>query len=378
MFSRTILRTWRVRDSSSESSAAMDRYLSKCAQKTGHEFTKLGPAVCVMGGSGIGKTWMVHKELSPCVELTSEILKSKQDTIDFLNKINGTNIPVILDEYECVYDLVGLREITGPPTNGLFVVISQIPIKFSFEIKTYEFPVLDSVAIKRIFPTASDHIISTCNGDLRRVRQSLTFTSDGRDDFKGPREFISHLVSRTSNVNPVDYIGHPIQEPGNIASILHENYPDSKGNMEIISNYLSIADVVETRVYAGDWELLAYFNLWGCILPATEIAHTLSNKLRPGSTWTKYQNMCMRHKKIQSISKKIPHRNLDTEALLLIRSRIENGDFETFLEYELEPSDIDVLNHLSPLTKLKAKTISSLKKQCVEAIANNAQRKSPT
>jgi hypothetical protein len=192
----------------------------------------------------------------------------------------------------------------------------------------------------------------------------------------GPRDFLTHLVSRTSDANPVDYIGHPIQEPGNIASILHENYPTSKGRMEVISNYLSMADIIETRVYAGDWELLSYFNLWGCILPSYEIKHTLPRDLRPGSTWTKYQNMCMRNKKIQSISNKIPHRNLDTEALLLIRRQIENGNFETFLEYELEPPDIDVLNHLSPLAKLKAKTISSLKKQCVEAIVSRAQMKS--
>jgi len=366
-----------VRDSSSESSTAMDRYLAKGAQKTGHEFTTFGPAVCVLGKSGIGKTWTVHKELSPCVELTSDILKSKQDTIDFLNKIHGTNTPVIIDEYECIYDLVGLREITGPPTNGLFVVISQIPVKFSFEIKTYDFPVLGPAAIKGLFPGASEHVIATCGGDLRRVKQSLSFASDTRDDFMGPREFLSHLVSRTTDANPANYVGHPIQEPGNIASILHENYPDSKGRMEMISNDLSMADVIETRVYAGDWELLAYFNLWGCILPSYEIKHTLPRDLRPGSTWTKYQNMCMRHKKIQTISTKIPHRDLDTEALLLIRRQIENGDFETFLEYELEPADIDVLNHLSPLTKLKAKTISSLKKQCVEAIANRVQRKSP-
>ena len=367
-----------MRDSSSDSSIAMDRYLAKGAQKTGHEFTKLGPAVCVLGKSGIGKTWTVHKELSPCVELTSEILKSKQDTIDFLNKINGTNTPVIIDEYECIYDLVGLREITGPPSNGLFVVISQIPVKFSFEIKTYDFPVLGPAAIKALFPGANEHVIATCGGDLRRVKQSLTFTSDTRDDFMGPREFLTNMVSRTTTSNPANYIGHPIQEPGNIASILHENYPDSKGRMDVISNELSVADVIESRVYAGDWELLAYFNLWGCILPSYEINHTLPKDLRPGSTWTKYQNMCMRHKKIQTISTKIPHKNLDTDALLLIRRQIENGDFENFLDYELEPSDIDILNHLSPLTKLKAKTISSLKKQCVEARANRAQRKSPT
>lgn len=356
----------------------MDRYLSKGVQKNGHKFTTLGPAVCVMGKSGIGKSWTVRKELEPYVELTPDILKSKQDTIDFLNKIHGTNTPVIIDEYECVYDLVGLREITRPPTNGLFVVISQIPIKFNFEINTYDFPVMSPGAIKGLFPSASDKIIAECGGDLRRVKQSLTFTSDIRDDFMGPKEFLMSIVSKSCSEDPVNYIGHPIQEPGNIASILHENYPDSKGRPDVISSYLSMADVVESRVYAGDWELLSYFNLWGCILPAAEIAHTLSNKLRPGSTWTKYQNMCMRHKKISSISNKIPHNNLDTDALLLIRSQIEKGDFENFLDYELEPSDIDIMNHLSPQNKLKAKTVSSLKKQCVEARANRVQRRSPT
>lgn len=356
----------------------MDRYLAKGAQKTKHEFTKFGPAVCVIGKSGIGKTWTVRKELMPCIELTPDILKSKQDTIDFLNKIHGTESPVIIDEYECIHDLVGLREITGPPTNGIFVVISQIPVKFSFEMKTYDFPVPTPEIIKSLFPDASDQVIATCGGDLRRVRQSLTFKSDARDDFMGPKEFIAGLVCRSGSENPSKYIGHPIQEPGNIASILHENYPDSKGRPCVITNQLSVADVIETRVYAGDWDLLSYYNLWGCILPATEIAHTLSKNLRPGSTWTKYQNMCMRHKKIQLISNRVPRQSLDLDALLLIRSQIEKGDFETFLDYELEPTDIDVLNHLSPLNKLKAKTISSLKKQCAEAVANRAQKRSLT
>ena len=356
----------------------MDRYLAKGAQKTKHEFTKFGPAVCIIGKSGIGKTWTVRKELMPCIELTPDILKSKQDTIDFLNKIHGTESPVIIDEYECIHDLVGLREITGPPTNGIFVVISQIPVKFSFEMKTYDFPVPTPEIIKSLFPDANDQVIATCGGDLRRVRQSLTFKSDARDDFMGPKEFIAGLVCRSGSENPSKYIGHPIQEPGNIASILHENYPDSKGRPCVITNQLSVADVIETRVYAGDWDLLSYYNLWGCILPATEIGHSLSKNLRPGSTWTKYQNMCMRHKKIQLISNRVPRQSLDLDALLLIRSQIEKGDFETFLDYELEPTDIDVLNHLSPLNKLKAKTISSLKKQCAEAVANRAQKRSLT
>jgi hypothetical protein len=357
-----------VRDSSSDSSDAMDRYLFKNNyQKSAPEFTKLGPAVCIFGKSGIGKTWAVRKALSPRIELTSDILKSKQDTIDFLNKISGTESHVVIDEYECIHDLVGLREITAPPTNGLFVVVSQIPVKFNFEIVTYNFPVLGPSEIKALFPDAKDEVIANCGGDLRWVKQSLTFTSDYRDDFQGPKEFLTSLVSRSSNINPVNFCGHPIQEPGNIASILHENYIDSKGDIAKIADQLSVADIIESRVYGGDWELLSYFNIWSCILPAVEINHSLSNNLRPGSTWTKYQNACMRAKKIANASSRIPHMNLCVDSLLLLRSYVEKGNFEAFFEYGLGPADLDIMNHLSPLNKLKAKAIASLKKQCLRS-----------
>jgi hypothetical protein len=281
-----------------------------------------------------------------------------------LNKIKGTDKNVLLDEYECVTDLIGIREIKEPPTKGLFIVTSQVPVKFDFEIHIHEFPVKTPEEIQVLFPTADPHVVSTCHGDLRIVTQSLRCVSDWRDEFPGPREFLVSILSRNSHGNPMDYIGCPIQEPGNIASIIHENYVNSKGRPEVIMDQLSQAEVIETRIYSGDWDLFPYFNLWGCVLPACEINHTLGANLRPGSTWTKYQNMCMREKKIQAISNKIPGRPLCLDSLLLIRAHLENGNYEPFIEYGLEPSDVDVLNHLSPLKKLKAKALSSIKKEC--------------
>ena len=338
-------------------------------QKNVPEFTTLGPAVCVLGKSGIGKTWAVRKALMPCIELTPDILKSKQDTIDFLNKIHGTETPVIIDEYECLSDLVGLREITRPPTKGLFVVVSQVPVKFDFDLVTYEFPVPGPAAIKALFPDAEDHVVATCGGDLRKVRQSLSFKSDAWDEFQGPKEFLVSLVSRTSSVNPARYCGQPVQEPGNVASILHENYVDSKGDLARIADQMSMADVIESQVYDGAWDLLPYFNLWGCVLPAVEINHTLGPNLRPGSTWTKYQNACMRSKKIKDLATRVPRHNLCIDSLLLIRSQVERGDLSNFQEYALKPPDLDVMNHLSPLTKIKPKVLASLKKQCAESSA---------
>lgn len=309
---------------------------------------------------------MVHHTLGRYIEITPDILKSKSETNEFLTKIKSSNLPVIIDDYECVAELIGFREIKEPPTTGLFVIISQIPVKFDFKFQVYEMPIRTQDDIKKLFPTANIDVIKTCGGDLRVVAQSLEFKSDLRDDFQGPRDFIVSLVSRHSNVNPLNYIGHPIQEPGNIASILHENYPDSKGNHADIVELLSAADVIESRVYGGEWEFLQYFNLWGCILPSIEIGHTLKSNLRPGSTWTKYQNMCMRAKRIESLANRKPGKRLCLDELIVLRDFAENGNSEILRDYKLQPQDIDVLNHLSPLRKIKAKTVSSLKK-CLES-----------
>jgi hypothetical protein len=209
----------------------MDRYLPTPKQKNGHDFTSFGPVVCILGKPGIGKTWTVVNTLGKFIELTYEILKSKKDTVEFLEKIQGTGLPVLLDEYECVCELVGIREIKGPPTNGLFVIVSQVPVKFDFDVHVYDFPVKSPEEIRKIFPDADPRVVAKCHGDLRIVLQSLKFQSDERDEFFSPREFITSLVSKRSNVNPAHYIGEPIQEPGNIASLIQSNYPDSSGNL---------------------------------------------------------------------------------------------------------------------------------------------------
>lgn len=323
----------------------------------------------VLGRTGIGKTWTVRQALDPCIDLSPEILKSKQDTVDFLEKIRCTSLPVILDDYECFQDLIGLRELSGPPTKGLFVVTSQVLPKFDFEFAVYNFPVPSPEDLKRIVPSATDAVIAQARGDIRQVLQSVHFSSDFRDDFQGPRDFVTSLVSVNTVTNPAKFIGDPIQEPGNIASILQQNYidaPRGKVDLAAVADYFSQADVIEGRVYAGDWDLLPLFNLYGCILPARAIGHTLKEPLKPGATWTKYQNMCMRTKKIHAMANRIPGKTLHLDALMVLRDYAEAGDVGPLREYGFQAQDLDVLNHLSPLRKIKAKTLVSLKK-CVTA-----------
>lgn len=341
----------------------MDRYLTKNVQKSENDFPRV---VCLVGKSGIGKTWAAHKALGPnLVELTSEILRSRADTNEFLEKIRGTDIPVLLDEYETLSDLVGLRDLTEVPTMGQFIVTSQVVPKFDFEIEILEFPTKTFEEIKILCPGATDENIRASKGDLRWVFMSLGFNSDTRDDFNSPREFVTDLVSVWSKTNAVKFIGAPVCEPGNMASILNANYvdgPKNKLDFALIADYFSQADVIEDAVFSGSWDLLPYFNLFGCILPAVAIGHTLKPPLKPGSTWTKYQNICMRAKKIKSMSHRVPRLDLDLDALMLLRNMAEAGDYQILKDYGIQPQDVDVMSHLSPLRKLKPKALSTIKK----------------
>lgn len=347
----------------------MDRYLRTRTHNFEHEFTKFGPAVCVLGKTGIGKTWTVHDALDPCIELTADILRSKQDTLGFLDKIRGTNSHVILDEYETIQDLVGTREIKKPPTNGLFVVVSQIPVKFDFEIRTYHFPVPDPETIRRIVPGVSDDVVARCKGDLRYAFQSLFMKSDEKDEFQGARDFLESIVSRTSSVNPSDRLGFSVHEPGNVTAILHENYVDSKtcDHAHVIET-LSEAMVFESKVYEGNWDLYDYYNVLGCILPAHDIGHTLKLPLRPGSVWTKFQSMCARSKRLGTLAQRVPGQRRTMEHIFLLFRYAEAGNIEVLREHGLTAQDLDVLNHVSPYRKIPAKDIVSLKKLLNESV----------
>jgi len=365
LFSSIIFNTCLLKDSS-VSSGSMDRYLKKTRDNFEHEFAKFGPAVCILGKTGIGKTWTVHNALDPCIELTAEILSSKQSTLSFLDKIRGTDIPVILDEYETVQDLVGLRELTGPPTNGLFVVVSQVPVKFDFEIHTYHFPLPSEEDIRRIVPGVSDEVLKKCRGDIRYAIQSLTIQSDEKDEFQGARDFIESLVLKTSNVNPVDFIGHSVHEPGNITAILHENYPDSRMCRPAdIMESLSEAMIFESKIYTGNWDLYPYYNFLGCVQPAVHIGHALRPPLRPGSIWTKYQSACARAKRLEALAQRIPGKRLSMDEILLLHTYAQKGDVAVLKEHGLTTQDLDVLNHLSPTRKIKPKDLAVLKKSLV-------------
>jgi hypothetical protein len=337
LFSSNKFNICRVKESSS--SSTMERFLN--TYKQNHESTIFanGKITCFWGRPGSGKTTRLKQEFEHSIIIDPEILKSKQTTLDFFERLGKTHIPVIFEDWEAIQDLIGIREITQSispysPT----IIVSHRPVKL----------------------TNNTVCIEWSGEDLRRRTLSGTM-----DIFETPKEYVHRLMrGNWDDVSPGDIV----HEHGHVWSIVQENYPDRiKGDidkMAYIANLMSEADVIDTDFYdQNDWSIvLAVFTLVSCISPC-RLMNSIKSEPRTGSLWTKYQNICKREKNIQSLLK----RSRGTEYPLTIdaiqmafRMYFLNEDFSLCKEYRLQPCDIDVLNHI--IGPFKPKFITLAKK----------------
>ena len=342
----------------------MDAFLKRIQQKTSPEPSRLfapGTVTCVHGRPGIGKTYMVEKELPGAVHVDHTILKSKNTTLDFFERLSYTDAPVIIDEWESIADLIGVREITGPVSKGPLVLIAHEAVKVTPTTILYEMPIMTPSDIEKLAPKHPNakKLAEACRGDVRSFLRSLMYTSDTPDAFKTPRQIVTDLVT---NTRPDYYLSHTLHEHGYVWSMIQENYVDAKGltldaASEIAEN-MSLADMYDTKIYAdGAWDnLMPYFVLHGCVKPCQVMKQKLNDaKLRSGSLWTKFQNACMRRKKIGET-------RLGYYELLTIRKYVEHGQYELVDDYKLDTSAVDVMNHIIIGQKLKPKAVEQAKK----------------
>ena len=340
----------------------MDAFLEMC-KKTRRESARFlpGTVTCVHGKSGIGKTRFVTHECAGGVHLDHTVLRGKQSTLDFFERLRYTTSPVIIDNWESVYDLVGVREIKGPISNGALVIVALTPVELTANTIMYQMPVmtLDELAALAPGDPRSKELAEACRGDVRSFLRSLAYTSDAPDTFKTSREIAVDLITTPT---PSDYLTQTLHEHGYVWSVVQENYVDTKGiSIETcaqITDSFSLADMYDQHIYSdGSWDsLMPYFILAGCVEPCFLMKQKLStSRLRSGALWTKFQNACMRSKRIQET-------RLAHDALVVIRMYIQQGVLGLLDDYKLNASAIDVLNHIVLGQKLKPKTVETAKK----------------
>ena len=324
--------------------------------------------ICVYGNSGVGKTHLVKSVLMD--EKYTEIDLSNPPDYD---RMKYSTSHVLIDDVDVTTQAWKDVASRGKLTEGGMIVVTMgvkgVDFCDCIKLEPLSYDVQLNL-IKERLPDTSDDIainaIERAHGNLLDYAQQ----SDDKDIFKSPKDFIYDLLS--GEESPLDHIGSVIQEHGYSCGIVHENYLNAKDpDILGISENLSIADIYDRWIYDSNWELLPYYCNHGIIAPTIMMGNTLMREsIRPGSAWTKFNNHKMRQSKIRAMNDRT-HLPIDVDRLTMIHKYcLTDPDkaIEVLLSYNMKPQDLDVINHLSSINKIKPKALQLLKKRLKDAL----------
>jgi broad-specificity NMP kinase len=331
---------------------------------------KDGENVFVCGSSGSGKTFIVNQVLDKTnsLELHSDFFQKKHSYIDFLG---DTNISIIIDGYD--QNTYGHKHLIDKIstenfkiTKGSVVVISNsIHIIPNFKLLIVPRRSADEISSLESNNERAYVAAEKCCGNIRNFYHYLDY-SDLKDEFKSSKDIIIDILCKPTKFDN----SQTVHEHGHVRDVINGNYLNSEGcDMVKISESLSLADVLDVEMYKGEWRTMPYYICAGISVPKYYMGKLLNpSDIKPGSTWTKYGNYKMRYQKLKNIRERSGNR-LSAEELQVIKLYAIKGDFSRALSYNIEPSDFDVINHLSLHNKLKSNDVIKLKKK-MRAITN--------
>jgi len=327
-----------------------------------------GKNVFICGSSGVGKSYVLKSVLNEInsIEIQKEHLSSKSP---FLTFIRDAAKHAFIEDYDSDFkSLVERVSDGGKITRGSLVVTSVNMCMYpNFEI--IFIPKHKPEKLRTLVDDVSDKVIQASIRANGNIRDFLSYTDDydSKDIFMTSKEYITDILCTDGDTKIIEHI----DEHGHVWDIFQENYLDSDGaDVKRIAESFSITDSIDASIYScGVWELMPYFCLNAIVIPKSCLGKKLlKDKIRPGSSWTKYGNYKMRLKKFSEIQRKSQN-ILTIEHLCLIKKYAENGNIEKMLEYDLSPQDFDVMNHLAVGSKLKQRDVTRVKKALKNAIA---------
>jgi hypothetical protein len=285
----------------------MDKFIIR-GRKNTSIFSDIPAAICVWGPHGCGKTTWAKKTFD-LIEI------NYNEPAEFMSRVQNDRW-VLIDNYESldhqIYEDFYTRK------NTMF--ISKTPVS---EMYCYEFPNKDML-IKQF-------------GKM--------------DIFKEPKELILENIQNKKD-SYFHLIGDCEGEHGNNIGIIEENVIQSKLDIDkLVRVYdsLSLASIVDEKMYQGNWDLFQIFNAFGYVIPCHIIKGEVTTS-EPASMWTKFLNMCMRQKKLKELK-------IDAEEIQLLREYALQGQNPI----KLSKQNIDILKYGDFYGKIKHKHIQKLK-----------------
>ena len=314
----------------------------------------------VTGAPGVGKSYILRRVMPDAIEIQTEHMRSKSN---FLALLKNTDKDVFVEDYDeapllkrLVDDVSNGMEIT----RGAFVATSkQYALYAGFENVHINKPSAADLLTLVGDPTSALAVDSAhrARGSVLDFFNFYDNAGEEKDDFRAPKTIIKDILTGENTAFKVEHAS----EHGNMASIMHENYPQSKGSdIERISLSFSDGDVLDQGMYHGHWDVMYAYANSTLVIPRAYLGEPIKeSKIRAGSVWTKHGNMRVRAQRLAKIRERT---GLGIDALnaLCVQARFKN--VSKIVEYGLTAQDFDVMNHICVGNRLKASETSRVKK----------------
>jgi len=340
------------------------------------------------GPSGCGKTTIIDKLLInfKSFNITEELLKSKREVEDFFGKNENVFRILCIDDIstDCLGMKTFIEYIQNPGHCTHTLLIGQTETKF---LKFFDKPEIVNIIDmpvpppnklikygKKYIPEQKCmELLKKSNNNVRNFIVSVEcfakfgMTTDRQDDVYSTRTSIVDLMCRGGR-GYGRFIGSGIEEHGHMMDVIFTNYNcENIEDCAVLSDSISYAETIDTKIYEGNWDFLPYFTLDSCVIPSKINGNTINqNELKPGSAWTKYYNFCMRRKCADSLKARLPPGVYDVYFMTFMRDMIaakSHGDAMEFLtKFNIQSRDLDLMNHMVFKSKLKGRHFVTLKK----------------
>jgi len=304
-----------------------------------------------------GKSTFFEKNVKH-VKFEHDILKSREKTLDFMDRMRYSKLPLVLDDFESIENLTGVKEISGSFPVAFYIISNSKVTSIKFD-DYYEFKGVDVKEFAESLGISVDDAtkkIKEYDGNLSAVKIDVLNFKSLRDDLSSPKMYVSSLLKTQEPIGE-SLISRVMIEHGHTFGLMHENCIDYTSNCEtlsLVSHSFSDADMIDCVVYKDmSWDLIQFFNVSACLIPACLLkgGTQTPRDLRPGSMWTKYSNACMKSNRLKRLK-------LNRDCIGLIVGYINS---QTELPISLDSYDLDTVNQLSFSEKIKPKLLSKLK-----------------